>query len=992
MMSCAKSVSGAAEAGNMWKTDARIPAPLMVSKATGTGDGEILFANRLLLDLFECDSLDELKKFSGGTFIGLVYPPDVDSARWYIHMRSEKVLGRASTEEHDRIETPDGTLRMQYRIQTKSGRILDVIEIAHYVKDPQEGYLVYSILLRPGVEMNFDERDSLTGFPNMRNFLDYASKVAAQNRRTREVPVYYIYLNLAHFKRFNMRHGIDEGDVYLRMVADILRRCFREDYIARFAADHFAVFSTRENCMDAIERAHDEIARLRPETTVELKAGVYKADSQQTDIAVNAACDLAKIACDQIRDNPNLYIQIYDKKIAYQVEQQTYIAENIDRAIRNGDIKVFYQPVIRSVSGALCGFEALARWMDSKYGFMSPAVFIPTLEENRLIHKLDIYVIREVCGRIRREMDAGDKPVPVSFNLSRLDFLLCDIFSIIEEIVRENGIPRDMIHIEVTESTVMRDQKRMAEQIRRFHDAGYQVWMDDFGSGYSSLNMLKDFRFDELKLDMEFLRNFTGRSREIVASTVRMAKRLNIHTLAEGVETREQAVFLRQIGCEKMQGYYFGKPEPFEESMQACLRDRGLTLETREWYNYFDRVGLVNLQTEKPLALVDYNGECALHLFFSNNSCEELVRGLGYESNRQLFDSMQHRPTENLAQIINFIQSFDWKQEGSHDHTLYISENGHYLSMSFQSIAGAQSHRCFRVYITDLTREQNDSEMNYIDTTLRDLLSVFDNVYILHFAENYMEVKFQDSFFHGAPGYHYQDIESNAESYCERMIYPMDQERFLAFFDQDTMVKRIQETNTKMLVGHFRFLTTDGDYHWKAVNCFLTSDHAENTAIVTIRPSVLEDNPSASYLYTRRSEADALRGTSSGSFLKDSEDQLERENQSALMAAIDVAAKKSADTLRRADERPGKTGQSGSGMDGEREPDSERTGEDEIQPDLMSDQAQILLMNVLENLPINLYWKDTDFRFLVSAFTVERISGSTDRSWLAGTLWSSAIS
>ena len=216
-----------------------------------------------------------------------------------------------------------------------------------------------------------------------------------------------------------------------------------------------------------------------------------------------------------------------------------YILESFETALARGYIQPFYQPVIRTISGQLCSFEALARWIDPVYGVIRPDEFIPVLEEHKLVHLLDSHIIREVCRRIRRSVESEETPIPVSVNLSRLDFMLCDAFAIVDRHVRDFQIAHDFLYIEITESVMGETEGLMHTVVDRFHAAGYQVWMDDFGSGFSSLNMLKDYTFDEIKLDMCFLRSFDERSRRIMTAFIQMAKDIGIHTLTEGVETEE---------------------------------------------------------------------------------------------------------------------------------------------------------------------------------------------------------------------------------------------------------------------------------------------------------------------------------------------------------------------------------------------------------------------------------------------------------------------
>ena len=243
-------------------------------------------------------------------------------------------------------------------------------------------------------------------------------------------------------------------------------------------------------------------------------------------------------------------------------------------------IEVFYQPVIRVTTGRICGYEALARWIDPKMGFLSPADFIGTLEEYHMIHKMDTFIVKKVCENLRMLMDMGEPVVPVSINLSRLDFELCDIFEITETYRRQYGIDRELLDIEITESSLNDDSSRLQEGVKKFHAAGYQIWIDDFGSGYSSLNNLLDYDFNVLKLDLEFLRTFDRhpKAAELIRHIVQGAIDMGVQPLQEGVETEVHFNFLKEIGCERAQGYYFAKPMGLKESREFT-REKGLQWE-----------------------------------------------------------------------------------------------------------------------------------------------------------------------------------------------------------------------------------------------------------------------------------------------------------------------------------------------------------------------------------------------------------------------------
>ena len=243
---------------------------------------------------------------------------------------------------------------------------------------------------------------------------------------------------------------------------------------------------------------------------------------------------------------------------------QQHILDNLGNAIQSGSIRVQYQPIVNLSTGKICEAEALARWNDAELGSISPAEFIPTLEEYREIHRLDVHALKQVCRDYHARSAKGLPVLPVSVNLSRLDFELCDILQEVELAATINGIPRNMLHIEITESINDEDTAVLNLGIERFRAMGYEVWMDDFGSGYSSLNVLKNYSFDTIKFDMKFLHGFdinrSEKAKYIISSNLQMARLMGMKALAEGVETAEQLEYLQSIGFDKAQGYYFGKP------------------------------------------------------------------------------------------------------------------------------------------------------------------------------------------------------------------------------------------------------------------------------------------------------------------------------------------------------------------------------------------------------------------------------------------------
>ena len=416
-------------------------------------------------------------------------------------------------------------------------------------------------------EQNTEEKDRLTGLLSRDAFHRQAQEIM----KLTEGGLALVWFNLDNFKMFNKRFGFRKGDELLRETAKILTIIFSQEdnpanLVSRFSDDSFVILTDWASAETNTDTIQEYLYSLHDDITLRLRAGIYFPSSDED---IRSSCDRAKLACDSIRKNHSVSSCMFHEGMSRKLTLQQHILDTLSTAIERENIKILYQPIVRISTGKICETEALARWIDDDSGFISPAEFIPTLEEYREIHKLDIYAMQKVCRDYRERNAKGLPLLPVSVNLSRLDFELCDIIGEIERAVTASSIPRRMMHIEITESINDEDTTVLNLGIEKFRALGYEVWMDDFGSGYSSLNVLKDYNFDTIKFDMNFLRGFdinkSEKAKYIISSNLSMARLMGMQALAEGVETAEQLEYLRSIGFDKAQGYYFGKPMNLDE-------------------------------------------------------------------------------------------------------------------------------------------------------------------------------------------------------------------------------------------------------------------------------------------------------------------------------------------------------------------------------------------------------------------------------------------
>ena len=554
-------------------------------------------------DLLEYDSLEEANRVMEGDLFSNTHPDDAarvaEAARRFIEegenyeviyrfrrrrsgdTRIIHAIGRHAAAE-------DGTM-LAYVWYTDEGEYTpEVGELAANLNKAINRALHEESLLQRSYF------DYLTGLPSMTHFFELAAAGRDRLLSLGGTPA-LLFIDLSGMKGFNSKYGFSEGDVLLRAFSQLLIRRFGRDCCSRFGQDHFAVVTKADDLEERLSELFRETAELNGGRTLPLRVGIQLYSKGVEEIS--AACDRAKIACDLGRNTYVSGFNYYDERLQEKITGRQYILENLDRALAERWIKVYYQPIVRNANGQVSDEEALARWIDPDRGLLPPSEFIPVLEDSGLIYKLDLYMIDRVLEELKRKREAGLVTLPVSVNLSRVDFDACDIVEEVRRRVDDAGLSRKLITIEITESVVGSNLEFIKSQIDHFHALGFRVWMDDFGSGYSSLDVLQSIRFDVIKFDIRFMQQFDSskRSRIVLTELAKMAMGMDIETVVEGVETRDQLDFITEVGCTKAQGYYYRKPNPLEEILERTRKGEAIRRESPDEEDYYAAIGAFNL-------------------------------------------------------------------------------------------------------------------------------------------------------------------------------------------------------------------------------------------------------------------------------------------------------------------------------------------------------------------------------------------------------------
>ncbi|MFT3983516.1 MAG: bifunctional diguanylate cyclase/phosphodiesterase [Lachnospiraceae bacterium] len=410
------------------------------------------------------------------------------------------------------------------------------------------------------------EYDSLTGLYNSDTFY-LKAKELLHLKPEKQFAV--ISIDIDKFRLINDRYGIEIGNRCLAILGKAIREIAPEESFAkRYQGDVFSVLISYRTEQDLLNYMSMLSAKLRDHdsmpASISLVYGIYKVIDRE--LPVRLMCDRARLVKKQVKGSILTNYAVYDDIIQLKFREQAEIEEEMQKALQNREFIMFLQPQIQVKDRRVYGAEALVRWKHPTRGLLVPAQFLPLFESNGFITRLDVYIWEEAC-RYLAELIRRDATIPISINISRVHIGNTDLPDILEGLVEKYQVPPYLLELEITENLFMDDVTQLFMQMSELKKRGFKILMDDFGSGYSSLNMLRNAPVDTLKIDRFFLDEImsTERGKIIVEASVRMAKQLGLLTVAEGVETIEQLDFLEGIGCDIAQGFYFSKPVPIEQ-------------------------------------------------------------------------------------------------------------------------------------------------------------------------------------------------------------------------------------------------------------------------------------------------------------------------------------------------------------------------------------------------------------------------------------------
>lgn len=603
-----------------------------------------------------------------------------------------------------------------------------------------------------GSKMQNNLFDELTGIYNQQSFFEYTAQMLDKYP---DISFCLIYWNIRKFRTTNDLFGWQAGDKILIHWANTLREILGDELAvyARMDHDNFVCCVTEDFLNNSDWTKLGEISYFTGDTEYHFYSccGLYKITDRT--LPLSNMIDKARAAMETIKNNYMTLYAWYDESMWNALLEEQRMNTEFKTAIAERQFKVYYQPICRASDGLITSAEALVRWQHPTKGMISPGVFIPLFEKNGFISILDRYVWDEVCAMQQSRLDQGLATVPVSVNVSRVEFYnpaLCDD---IRNIVKKHNISPDFIKIEITESAYSDNPVQVLEAIKKLHAYGFSVLMDDFGSGYSSLNMLKDLPIDVLKIDMRFLDDFekSQKATIILESIIRLAKWMKLSVVSEGVETQREWEYLRSVECDSVQGYYFYRPMP-QESFTALLdqsAEKSINLIFRSSEELDDSILDIFNHSNTMESILFYSMlggmgllevcENEVELLRVNNGYYEAVYN-ALPRERKIINQPFEEPERSFL-----LEQCRLAKEGSKIQQFQLHhkrEDGVYvwLNVKLRHLGGS-AHRSRFLFALDNIDEQKRAEHERYRTNYSTvLLKLFDRVYRLDYSTESVEL------------------------------------------------------------------------------------------------------------------------------------------------------------------------------------------------------------------------------------------------------------
>ncbi len=633
-----------------------------------------------------------------------------------------------------------------------------------------------------------------------------------------------VYFRIKGFRSYYLRSSFDEGYEVIRFVSNKICNAFPVDLVGRLEDGEYAVITDIDEIEVFIKKIQKDFEEVYVHTGMYIYAGIYlisPSDKDAEQIIQNAK------AASKSGKKAGEGITFFDEdQMDDKILMQHYVVHHLEEALENGEIAVYYQPIYHTLSNKICGFEALARWNSTEYGFLMPNDFVPVLENSKKIYLLDCFVIKQVCRDERDVLDRGMDAVPISINLTRLDFAMVDVLNILEEETEKYNISKHLINLEISEAEITSYKKEVKAELQRLHDEGFSIVYDDFGSEYSSLHILNDMPFDCIKINSSFLEGFNNdlRSRIVMKNVLNMAKELGISTMMGSVENENILEFLKQIGCEKSQGHLFAEAQPLKIGSNP-----NYVFESSTERKFYDEVGAINILSQTPIdtdSTYLNNEDTYLNTLplaimeFINGKFKFLMSSPGFND---IFKALFIGESNTIEKVFNDkrgvfagqVKNLASQCMDDEIHTMEFVTSDGFNRIMLRRITENSENDSVAILATAEKMSENDPSARAINlnTYVRFLYTIYVRVDIVNVGTNSFE-----NIYENPSKYNISMLDisfSDAiRKYADEAIYNEDREAFVEYYNLDSVESKIFEFKSDHIINYFRTKDKNGKYEW----------------------------------------------------------------------------------------------------------------------------------------------------------------------------------
>ncbi|WP_022759893.1 bifunctional diguanylate cyclase/phosphodiesterase [Butyrivibrio sp. AD3002] len=635
-----------------------------------------------------------------------------------------------------------------------------------------------------------------------------------------------VFFDIKGFRSYYMNNGFDEGYQVLVFLKNKIRDSFPLDIACKLDDGEFVVVTDIDDIERFISRIQRDFDEVYIHTGMDLHAGIYYINPD--DKLAEEIIEKAVLACSSGDSVGNGIFKYNSENIDDEILMKHYVVHHIEDAIENGEITIAYQAVFHTLSGKVCGNEALARWNTTEYGVLMPKDFISVLEHSKKIYLLDSFVIKQVCKDQSEIIKIGMDPLPASINLTRLDFALVDIVGLLEEELEKNKLPKSLIRIEISEAEITNDKDGIKAELERLKDHGFSLIFDDFGSEYSSLHILNDMPFNAVKINSNFLSGYKDdvKPRVMLKNIINMSKELGIQTIMGSVEDEKILDFLKQSGCEQSQGHLYSEAlKMFDYPIEQFPHQ----FESDEETVFYDAIGKVNVLSQtpmqdigrfdpdnayynhRPIAIFEFDGKILKPLMCNNDFYDifKLLFTSDVKSIQELFNS----PAIIFAKDIKMLASQCVQDDEIHSME-FVTSNG-FNRIMLRKITQSKALGKTAILATAEIMTENDAgtRVMQLNSYLKFLYMIYNRVDIVSVVDDTFETVYENT------ARYSQKMKKGSFSdaikkFADEAIYNEDRTDFIEFYNLNSLDERISEYGTNHITDYFRTKDINGEYDW----------------------------------------------------------------------------------------------------------------------------------------------------------------------------------